>query len=215
MTEPVGNSPRNPGDIPGNSHKIREIRASENAPEPPEEVKKIISGEVKTRKPPWYKRLARGLVADDAQSIGDYLMTEVVLPSIRNLIADTVRGSTERLLFGSSRPRGRRGERESLRTRYDLMGEEPRRLMSRESRSRHDFAEITLDSRAEAIDVIDSLEERIERYGAASVADMYDMLGVSGSYADRNYGWKSLRDADVRQTRGGWLLDLPRPELLR
>lgn len=226
MSEPVGNAPRTPGDIPPNTHKsIGEKQAEkiETEAAPKEPMKQVTQGNVTKRKTPWYKRAVRGLVAEDVSSMREWVMIEVVIPSIRNLISDTVKGSTDRILYGQARARTRGlgvgvgGDRPGLRTRYDKMadGGEPRRSLTREARARHDFDDVVLDSHAEAVIVVESLIERVETYGAASVADMYDLVGVTGSYADRSYGWTDLRTADVRQVRGGFLLDLPQPILLR
>lgn len=87
-------------------------------------------------------------------------------------------------------------------------------MMSRDARARHDFDEVILDDRQEAVEVVEAMIDRVQRYRSASVADLYDYVGVTGSYADRNYGWTNLESADVRQHGTGWLLDLPRPEPL-
>ena len=233
MSEPVGNAPRNPGDIPGNAHRTPVAKSpapSPNVAAPPkvekEELKKITTGQATVRKPAWYKKFGRSLIADDVTNIREWIMVEVVIPSIRNLLADSIKGSTDRVLYGQARGRGRGFgysggfvggvERPGLRTRYDKMADgEPRKMLSREARARHDFDEVVLESHAEAAAVIDALIHRVEQYGSATVTDLYDLVGVTGSYADRNYGWTDLRDADVRQFRGGWLLDLPPTELLR
>jgi hypothetical protein len=223
MSEPVGNSPRDAA-IPTNSHKEREAVPKTTLPNKSEverePVEKIIEGKVVTSKQPWFKRASRTLIADDAQSIGDFLVTDVLLPAVRNLLSDLIKGGTDRVLFGQSRARrsvGRDGESRSLRTRYDRMSEpgEPRRVLSREDRARHNFGEVRLDDRAEAVEVIEAMLMRLDRYKVVSVTDLYDLVGVTGSYADRNWGWTNLDDADIRQSRGGWLLDLPRPEPLR
>lgn len=216
MSEPVGSAPR--GAIPGNSHRERE--EAEAQAEPREKIEKIVEGKVVTRKAPWWKRATRSIVAEDAQSIGDFLWSDILIPTIKNAIRDVVVGGTDRALYGNGRISrgsglGLRGSVTSLRTRYDQMSEEPRRMMSREARATHDFGEIVLDSRPEAVEVIEELISLADRYGAVSVSDLYDLLGVSGSFADRKWGWRDLRSADVRQSRGGFLLDLPRPEPLR
>lgn len=219
MSEPVGNGPRQPGPVPGNTHKAKEAKQEKEvaAREP---VEKIIEGKVIVRKKPWYRRAANNMIADDASSIGEYIMTDVIVPAVKNLIAEIVGQGTNRVLFGTTRPRGRggvlSGDRPSLRTRYDQMSDrgEPRRLSSRD-RAQHNFADITLTTRGEAIEVLEALIDRVDRFGAATVSDMYDFVGYTGSYADRRYGWTNLQDSDVRQVRDGFTLELPRPELLR
>lgn len=216
MSEPVGNAPRSMGDIPGNSHKERE--AAEQVTEPREKVEKIIEGKVITRKTSLFKRAARSMVADDAQNIGEYLITDVLIPSVKNLLADLVGQGANRILFGTARnrQRGVLGDRPGLRTRYDLVsGPEPRRMISREARARHDFSDVVLDTRGEAVEVVEALINRVDRYGSASVSDLYDLVGVTGSFQDQRWGWTDLRTADVRQVRGGFLLDLPNPDPLR
>lgn len=222
MSEPVGNTPRNP-DVPGNAHKGRErpLANPQETEEEREPVEKIVSGTVKIKKQPFHKRIMSRFIADDAQSIGDFVIDEFVIPGLKNLFRDTFVGSLDRALYGTSRARGRGtvGERGSLRTRYDLIGEgraeERGRSLSRESRARHDFDDVVLGSYQEAVEAIEAMIHRLDRYKSVSVADLYDLLGVTGSFADRRWGWYNLTGADVRQTRGGFLLDLPRPEPLR
>jgi hypothetical protein len=99
--------------------------------------------------------------------------------------------------------------------RYSGDREPPRRPMSREARARHDFNEIVLENRTEAIEVLEAMVARIVRYGAVTVADLYDFVGTTGSFADQRWGWSDLTTADVRQVPGGFLLDLPAPEPIR
>lgn len=219
MSEPVGNGPRKVAKdagpmaaITGNSHKTREAE-----PEPSVPITRIIEGKVTTRKQPWYKRVGRSLIADDAQNVGDYLLIEVIVPTVKRMIASMVTEGTDRVLYGASVHR-RAGRGTSLRnTPYDRMGrDEPRRVISREGRARHDFDEIRLESRAEALEVVDAMVERLERYPSISVADLYTLLGISGgSYADRGYGWTDLSSAAIREHPNGFVLDLPDPEPLR
>lgn len=91
--------------------------------------------------------------------------------------------------------------------------DEPR-TVSRQARARHDFDEIILENRVEAEEVLDRLFERIEEYGTATVADLYDLVGMTGDYTDNKYGWTGLATASVSRTKGGYVLDLPRPEVL-
>ena len=225
MSEPVGNQPRKPTEaksamsaISGNSHKTREAAAEQAVDREP--IEKVVTGKVITRKVPWWKKFGQSMIADDATNVGEYILTDVVIPATKNLIVDMVGQSIERMLFGQSRNRARRSPvglslRDSVR--YDRVRDdrEPRRVMSREARARHDFDEIVLDNRTDAVDVIEAMADRIDQYGAITVADLYDLVGTTGSYADRRWGWTDLVTADVRQVSGGFLLDLPRPEPIR
>lgn len=216
MSEPVGNSPR--GDIPGNSHRSREEKPAE---EPREVVEKVITGKVITRKPPIWKRLVHSMIAEDAGTVGDLVISDVLVPAIKNMIYDIITQGSARTLFGTTRARAMGGQTagpvSSLKRAYHDVSKsaESPRALSQESRARHDFDMIVLDTRADAVGVVESLIERVARYGSASVADLYDFVGVTGSFTDRAWGWTSLDDADVRQVRGGFLLDLPRPVSLR
>lgn len=221
MTEPVGNHPRKEpskdsgmAGIAGNSHKNRDATPEK------EPVEKIIEGKVISRKTPWYKRFRENMLAEDAGTVGEYLLTDVVIPATKNLIIDMVSQGIEKVLFGTARGRLRRSPiGSSLRDQFDYgrvsRDREPRRMMSREARATHNFDSIVLEHRSDAIDVVEALVERIRRYGSVTVAELYDLVGVSGSYTDRRWGWTDLEDADVRQMPGGFLLDLPQPELIR
>lgn len=228
MTEPVGNQPRKKQEtvdtgiaaISGNSHKGREGNKEKVDREP---VEKIVEGKVITRKVPWYTKFTRSIVAEDAGNVGEFILADVVIPATKNLILDMVSQSIERMLFGTSRGRFSGARRTplgmSLREQVNYGGysrdREPRRMMSREARARHDFQEVVLDTRTEAVEVIENLIKRIHRYGDVTVTDLYDFLGVSGSFADQRWGWTDLATAEVRQVPGGFLLDLPAPEPIR
>ena len=49
-------------------------------------------------------------------------------------------------------------------------------------------------------------------YGVVSVADMYDLCGMTCNYTDNKYGWKSLARADISRVRDGYMIKLPKAE---
>jgi hypothetical protein len=186
----------------------------------------MVAGKVTSRKIPWWKKIGQSMIADDAQNVGDYILTDVFIPAIKTLIVNIVEAGTNRVLFGGSIHRRTSlgfGARSLRNTPYDRLSTDrdryyaggDRRPMTREARARHDFDEVVLESRSEAIEVVETLADRIDRYRAATVADLYDLVGVTGSFADQRWGWTDLSTADVRQVRGGFLLDLPQPEPIR
>ena len=61
--------------------------------------------------------------------------------------------------------------------------------------------------------MLDQMREMVDResgYGLVTVADMYDMAGLSVPYTARNYGWFNLRTAEVMRGHDGYFLKLPR-----
>lgn len=74
--------------------------------------------------------------------------------------------------------------------------------------------EVIIPTRAEAEEVVDQLFDILSRDGVTTVADLYEIVGVNAERRDERWGWKDLRAASVRRIRTGYLLDLPKPELL-
>lgn len=223
MSEPVGNSPR---PIAGNSHKQRasvdRARADvETEADNRDKLDKVIDGDVTVQKRSWLKRFARGMLADDATSISDYILVDVLIPTFKATLRDIVLGVTDRSLYGSSGAGiinrggpgfGLNGNVGGIKTKYSNIPEErPRALLSREARARHDFDEIVFPSREAAVIVLSAMYEHLERYRLVTVGDLYDLAGYSGDWAARNYGWSSLAAADIRQRGRGWVLELPMP----
>jgi hypothetical protein len=203
-----------PMNYPGNSHKEREA-AKEPLPEKPK-MQAVTTGVV--QKKSLGRRVLETFTGDDMQSVGSYLVFEVLIPAAKNLIMDAASQGVERMLFGESRPRSsssRTGytsyNRIATPSRYSR--EEPREI-SRTARTTHNYAdEVKLPSRAAAIEVLDSLQDLIDKYDHATVADFYDLTGVSPQFTDEKWGWKSIRGANPRLVRGGdYVLDLPRTE---
>lgn len=204
-------------EFPSNSNKSREQRRQPD----PKKVERIVSGEVTRRKTPISKRFMSVFFGGDPRAAWDFVTMDVLIPAIRQTIADVFIQGVEQTVVGS-RSRGRRGARSEYRSGYTDYSRSSRRddfrdrpQMSSRGRAKHDFDEIILDTRHEAEDVIDQLFELVSRYNSATVADLYDLVGISGNFVDDKWGWTDLRGAGVtRLSRGGYLLDLPRPEHL-
>jgi|SRR6478735_3325207 len=221
MSEPVGNNARAP--IPGNSHKDREIVPATTPTREP--VEQIVQGKVTVKKPNFFKRMGRSMVADDVGNVGDFVVSDVLAPAMRNLLYDVIVKGAGRTIFGANQMyRGGRsmggpsaGPVSSLKTAYHRVSQEevPGRVVSQSSAARHDFSEIVLEDRAEALEVLEYLIARLEMYKSVTVGDFYDAIGTTGGFVDRNWGWTNLASADIRQTRDGYVFDLPRAINLR
>jgi hypothetical protein len=187
-------------------------------------IEQVTSGGVTRKKKSLRKQFQETFIAGDAKSALRYVVFEILLSSARDMIADAAQGGIEKMLYGDSRryrgiTRPQSGDlgyvaynRYSQQTQSRLPSAQ--RAMSRLGRARHDFDEIVLDNRSEAEDVIDRLYELVSRYGSASVADLYELVGLGATHTDNKWGWTDLQGAGVSRIRGGFLLDLPDPEPL-
>ena len=54
------------------------------------------------------------------------------------------------------------------------------------------------------------MHDAIARYGIVTVADLYDMAGLTAPYTSQKYGWMSVNGVNVVRTRDGYVLKLPR-----
>lgn len=211
-------------DYPSNSHKAK---AKSEQPER-QKLQQVTSNRVVKRKPPLSRRIAETMTSEDSHTVGQYILFDVIIPAAKAMITDAVSQGAERLLFGDSRrpnsgprrignytPYNRASQPGSGRP-YETAG--PRvgggglREFSRRDRANHNFSEIILASRGEAEEVLDRLADLIENYDVATVSDLYDLVGVTGSFTDDKWGWVSLRGSGIRRVREGYLLDIPRPE---
>lgn len=187
-----------------NSYKSKETNERERNDDK-KKLEKVVTGQVKTKKKNGVGKFISGLVADETQNIKSYLFKDVVIPTIKKTITDVV----DMILYGGSSKRSRTtASRVSYRSYYD----EPRSSRRDEPRTiqGYSYDDVILETRGDAEEVLDQLNDLIDVYKIASVADLYDLVGITGNYTDNKYGWTNLSNADVVRTREGYQLKLPR-----
>lgn len=188
-------------------------------------IEKVVTGLVKKQKRGFGKKLAETFLEDDTKSVGSYIFHDVLIPAAKAMISDMVGGGIEMLLFGDRRGRNTRREGGRSFTSYgsyyrstdrdrDRDRDRVGRDISKVGRARHDFDEIILETRGEAEEVLSHLVDLIIDYNQATVADLYGLVGISENFTDNKYGWTDLRSASVTRVRGGYLINLPRTQLL-
>lgn len=206
-------------EFPSNSNEVRKLRAVE-----PEEkvVTKIIKGGSIRRKPSLSKRFREMFFAevDERQGIVDYVVGDIMVPALKDMIMDSFQQGMERTFYGTSRPRRNSSKTSTFgnttRTPYDRYSSSnrDRPSPSRRSRSSHVVYDIILENRPDAESVIDDMRNILEKYEFVSCRDLYELVGETFHHTDEKFGWTNLRDAAVRRTSNGYLLDLPHPEAI-
>lgn len=206
---------------PGNSHKPKTIVVEEAGRA---RLNKVIKGDAKLKKP-LGRRIAESFNGDDMRTVGQHVLFEIVIPSIKDLIVDAGKDALERAFFGTTTPRSRSsrsgssytyGNRSSYSDKYrgrnferDQEDREDRRP-SRRERTRGNFEEVILETRGDAEEALDAMRAAIEQFSSVSVADLYDLVDITSDYMDRAWGWEDLEDAKVIRLRSDlYALDLP------
>lgn len=219
-----------PSNYKGNSKLEKEGTAE--VPETPK-LKKIEGLVVTEKKPSIGKRIKDNFGGQDLKSVGLYLLIDVVLPSSRDLLMDLINEGGRRAIYGEGN-RGRSynassqssivGASRIRGTSYNTMSQSPlvgtrtagdtSVVQAQSDRVSFDFTRYPIATREFAMEVIARMGEPIEEFGRVSVADLYDLLGVTGNgFTDLKHGWdrNAYEQFDIRKVRDGWILILPAP----
>lgn len=203
-------------DYKPNSHRFKEEQQKQkNVPAIPEKkVEKVVKGKVKTKKKSEISKLSDVFISDDASNVKSYILMDVLVPTIKKAIVDIGTDALNMIFLGGT-GRGKDSRRGNVNyVSYSRFSEPRDRFSDSESRrpsTRFDYDNLIFETRADAEAVIEQMIDIIERYGVATVADLYDSLEMSHPYTSNDYGWTSLRNADVIRARGGgYALKLPK-----
>lgn len=194
-------------DYPSNSNKSR-------SQDEPKKIEKVVSGPVKTRKKSEFRKFTDVFVSEDINSVKHYIFMDVIVPVVKKAIVDVVSDGVNMLMYGDtgSHSKSNPSSRVSYRSFYDKKNNSDRdRYSTRSTQSGYNYDDIVLDTRGEAEDVLTRMDELIATYGTVSVADMYDLCGVTPQYTDNKYGWTNIRNASIVRIREGYVIKMPRP----
>lgn len=216
-------------DFPANSAKARARSERPKLEEEPEKIERVISAPAEQRKRGLGRKFKETFVGGTGRMAMEYVVTDIVVPELRDLMFNALQGGLDRLIYGESRIRRSYGggrSSSSSSSSYDNLGHfnyqgitsnkpSAGRPLSRQSRERHDFGDIILQSREDANDVLDRMFDVLSRYGSVPVSTLYALTGIQSSHTDEKWGWTSLTGARAaKQRNGGFLLDLPEPQPL-
>ena len=191
-----------------NSNKYKEEKkeASEK------KVEKVVQGTVKTKKKSEVRKFTDVFISEDAANVKNYIFMDVLVPAIKKAVSDIITNGVDMILYGESGRRQRKGpsSQVSYTNYYNRKRDDDRGYSSTRTNNGYNYDDIYLESRGEAEEVLERMGELIELYGQVTVADLYDLVGVTGNYTDNKYGWTNIRNAEPIRVRDGYLLKLPK-----
>lgn len=181
-------------------------------------VKKVVKGPVKTKKKSEVSKIAKSIVSEECKNIKEYVIYDVVVPVIKDTFAQIIKGATDMIFFGevrNTRSSGWGGVRGgSTKISYkDCWDNRGRSAQPARPTNRMSYDDLYFDNKDDAMNVLTSMDEIVDQYGVVTVADLFDLAGVTGNgYTDQNYGWTSTNSAEVVRGRdGNFYLKLQRP----
>ena len=136
---------------------------------------------------------------------------DVFISSLKKAVSDIVTNGIDMILYGETgrNKRSSTASNVSYRSYYDRRDDD-RRYNNNRTVSGYSYNDIILETRGEAEEVLSRLDELIETYKIATVADLYDLVGITGNYTDNKYGWTNIRNAEAVRVRDGYVLKLPK-----
>jgi len=204
---------------PSNAHTKQKTDVPNT--EKKEDVKSVVKGNVKKKKKPLTTKVLELFVGEDVEDVGEYVIHDIIAPGMRNIVYDMITGALSMTLFGemarasSNIKRTGGASHVSYQDYYKNKGKKnDRRTPSRRNTSAHNFEDVEFEDRREAELVMDQLFDLLVKFNQASVADFYSLCGIRSSFTDNRYGWTNLSSMCVRRTRTGWIIELPRTEVI-
>jgi len=212
-------------EFPGNSKSVRQPKPT---PEMEKNIESVLSTVAAKKKKSLFKRFTDVIIGGDSKTVVHYVFAEVIIPQVKDLLAEATSSGIEKMIYGEARPRGPRyGGRPAgptNYTKYTVRGNNPIGSTTRDPRDRPpnptplprqlDYEEILLATRLEAETVLERLYDLVREYDSASIHDLKNLVGWSPSYTDQKWGWMDMQGSMIRRVRDGYMLELPRPVAL-
>lgn len=201
-------------DYQGNTNKSKELPADKTQEKKIEKAE--LTAKVISRKKPLGIRIKEVFFGGEIDSAARYIAAEVLLPALRNAVVEATSKGIERVVYGDSGyPRTRASQEYRPRVTYNtpINRSGPRANLpdqaSRPARNRHDDTEMIFTSRSDADLVLERLCDVVDQFQVASIADLNEIVGLPTTPVDNKWGWDNVRFAEIRQTRDGFVLNLP------
>lgn len=168
---------------------------------------------------PWFLSI---LLPDETWSISD-LIEYRIIPSIRSgihgLIIEIIDGwfddDTDKKRHASSGSYisySRYSDTDRNRSRNKTSRYNDEESRSRRSKAEPAFCEIEFDTRKDAQDALDSLDDAMAEYHILNMADAYATANLTPVYTDFNYGWKDISKAYIRREGRKFILVMPKAQ---
>lgn len=222
--------------LPQSVDEIPELKALTEKTKDKPVISKTPVAAGKLVQPSLGKRVKQALFSvDEEVNLKDYIIFDMLLPTVKDFIADIFHNSTDIIFYGRRNPDRRRSDFGGYYRRaggpntyisYEqfyrdrVNGSKDTRRDDRGAPNRISNTDVMFDTREQAEEVLSLCASQIMEFGRVRVADLYEWSGVSGGdFVENDWGWYNVSGARIRYIRDrgseGWLLEMPRAVSLK
>ena len=211
-----------------NSYAAKSSLAKQVEAERPKLSATIQGGVSLKRKTPGQRFSETFLNNGDLKTVGGTIMSDVIVPAIKEMIFNGFRDALSMLLWGDVRQ-----SRSTLKsgggivrdyTSYNsIVSSRPRDRVRTDSPGYLDtprYNNLIFEIRGDAENILFNMRDYINTYDDIQIVKLYELveeqtgIQIPMTSQDAKFGWSDLTNATVRQVRGGYLLELPNPIVL-
>lgn len=144
------------------------------------------------KKKNFMERLVVGMIGPDGvQGVAHYLGNEIILPAVKGLIFDSITSGVNMMLYGEEGRHVRTGggaQRVDYSRKYSSGA--PVSTDKYVTAKRRGMVETyVFNNREEARKVLEDMIQYAEAFTVVSVADYYEMIGITPEFTHNSYGW--------------------------
>lgn len=199
-------------DYKPNPNRFKESQPGTATPAPErKKVEKVVAGKVTAKPKGELAKFFETFFAEDIHKVKDYLLKDVIVPTIKDTIWTVIARGSERMLYGEA---GHAPKNSKLPyVNYNGLFKQPSQSSnSNSNNSQYSVDNIILEDRGDAERVLEAMKAHIAEFGAVSISELYEFIGEPiGDFTTTRWGWRSLNTAGIMRTsNGGYKLDLPR-----
>ena len=182
---------------------------------PDTDEKEIRPVQAKPKKKKFGQKLKEAMFSEDIGngSVTEYVFFKILVPSVKRVLSDMANTAINMALGLDPKTRTIQTNTHTANASVYRDRNYNRGYSQQEYSRREAISELEWDEET-ANEIFDQMCELVERYNECSIADVYSIMGLGNRIrtTDRNWGWTSMRNAEVvpvDRMNDRWIIDVP------
>lgn len=171
---------------------------------------KVIEG-AKIKKKGRFEKFIETFIEDDLKSVLSWAAKDVLVPALKKMFVEFIDNTANSMVYGrSSKPYKSATSNISYREYYPPKNDYQPSWSSRAD-DIYSIGTVEVPDKQTAYEILDRMDAYINEYRFITVGYFMQMIKQQPRHTDFNYGWSSVRSAEVTPGRGGtWIIKLPK-----